>query len=95
MKKLKILYIADGNSLHDLKWISYFSAQQNKFNCYLLCESISEISNELERESAPRTADEPELHDTGTEMAVRTSSAGVLKRLYEDCPCRRPCPRWR
>ena len=46
MKKLKILYIADGNSLHDLKWISYFSAQQNKFSCYLLCESISELSNE-------------------------------------------------
>ena len=27
MKKLKILYIANGNSIHDLKWISYFSEQ--------------------------------------------------------------------
>jgi hypothetical protein len=42
---------------------------------------ISEISNELERESALRNADEPELHDTGEpEMSVRTRSAGVLKR---------------
>ena len=46
MKKQKILYIADGNSLHDIKWISYFSAQQKKFDCYLLCESIWELSNE-------------------------------------------------
>jgi glycosyltransferase involved in cell wall biosynthesis len=46
MKKQKILYIADGNSLHDIKWISHFSAQQNKFSCYLLCESISKLSKE-------------------------------------------------
>lgn len=46
MKKLKILYIANGNSIHDLKWISYFSEQVEKYNCYLLCDTLCELSAE-------------------------------------------------
>ena len=46
MKKLKILYIANGNSIHDLKWISYFSEQVEKYSCYLLCDILCEISEE-------------------------------------------------
>ena len=44
MKKLKILYIANGNSIHDLKWISYFSEQQDNYSCYLLCDTLCELS---------------------------------------------------
>ena len=46
MKKFKILYIANGNSIHDLKWISYFSEQEEKYSCYLLCDILCEISEE-------------------------------------------------
>lgn len=46
MKKLKILYIANGNSIHDLKWISYFSEQVEKYYCYLLCDTLCELSAE-------------------------------------------------
>ena len=46
MKKLKILYIANGNSIHDLKWISYFSKQEENYSCYLLCDTLCEISEE-------------------------------------------------
>lgn len=46
MKKLKILYIANGNSIHDLKWISYFSEQPEKYSCYLLCDTLCELSEE-------------------------------------------------
>ena len=46
MKKFKILYIANGNSIHDLKWISYFSEQPEKYSCYLLCDTLCELSEE-------------------------------------------------
>ena len=46
MKKLKILYIANGNSIHDLKWISYFSEQPEKYSCFLLCDTLCELSEE-------------------------------------------------
>ena len=46
MKKLKILYIANGNSIHDLKWISYFSEQVENYSCYLLCDTLCELSEE-------------------------------------------------
>jgi glycosyltransferase involved in cell wall biosynthesis len=44
MKKQKILYIANGNSIHDLKWITYFSEQTEKYSCYLLCDTLCELS---------------------------------------------------
>jgi hypothetical protein len=43
MKK-KIVYIADGNSFHDVKWIKYFSKQTENYKCYILSESSSIIS---------------------------------------------------
>lgn len=46
MKKLKILYIANGNSIHDLKWISYFSEQEENYSCYLLCDTLCELSEQ-------------------------------------------------
>ena len=46
MKKFKILYIANGNSIHDLKWISYFSEQPEKYSCFLLCDTLCELSEE-------------------------------------------------
>ena len=46
MKKQKILYIANGNSIHDIKWISYFSKQPEKYSCYLLCETLCELSEQ-------------------------------------------------
>ena len=44
MKKQKILYIANGNSIHDIKWITYFSEQTEKYSCYLLCDTLCELS---------------------------------------------------
>jgi hypothetical protein len=44
MTKKKILYIADGNSFHDIKWIKYFSKQTEKYKCYILTDSSSLIS---------------------------------------------------
>ena len=46
MKKQKILYIANGNSIHDLKWITYFSEQTEKYSCYLLCDTLCELSEQ-------------------------------------------------
>jgi glycosyltransferase involved in cell wall biosynthesis len=46
MKKFKILYIANGNSIHDLKWISYFSEQEENYSCYLLCDTLCELSEQ-------------------------------------------------
>ncbi len=50
MKAHKIVYIANGNSIHDIKWISYFSEQKEKFFCYLLCDTLCEISSETRAE---------------------------------------------
>ncbi len=46
MKKKKILYIANGNIIHDIKWISYFSEQPEKYKCYLLCDTLCELSEQ-------------------------------------------------
>ena len=37
MQSKNILYIADPNSIHDFKWISFFS-QKDNFNCFLIGE---------------------------------------------------------
>lgn len=37
MQSKNILYIANPNSIHDFKWISFFS-QRGEFNCYLIGE---------------------------------------------------------
>jgi len=37
MQSKNILYIADPNSIHDFKWISFFS-QKDDFNCFLIGE---------------------------------------------------------
>ena len=37
MQSKNILYIADPNSIHDFKWISFFS-QREDFKCYLTGE---------------------------------------------------------
>ena len=42
----KILYIANPESIHDLKWISFFSIQPEEFTCYLLSETEQKISLE-------------------------------------------------
>ena len=44
MSKKTILYIANGNSIHDVKWMTYFSEQTEKYSCYLLCDTLCELS---------------------------------------------------
>lgn len=46
MTKKKILYIANGNIIHDIKWITYFSEQTEKYSCYLLCDTLCELSEQ-------------------------------------------------
>lgn len=50
MKVQTIVYIANGNSIHDIKWISYFSEQNEKYSCYLLCDTLCEISSQTKAE---------------------------------------------
>lgn len=50
MKRQKIVYIANANSIHDIKWISYFSEQNESFSCYLLCDTLCEISSQTRTE---------------------------------------------
>jgi glycosyltransferase involved in cell wall biosynthesis len=40
MTRKKILFIANGNNIHDIKWISYFSSQTDRYKCYLLCDTL-------------------------------------------------------
>jgi glycosyltransferase involved in cell wall biosynthesis len=54
MKAQKIIYIANGNSIHDLKWISYFSSQKEKYDCYLLCDTLCELSTQTKLELASK-----------------------------------------
>lgn len=42
----KILYIANPESIHDIKWISYFSLRNEEYTCYLLSEKEQDISTE-------------------------------------------------
>lgn len=45
MRKTKILYIADANSFHDIKWIKYFSNQTEKYKCFIVSENTIVISD--------------------------------------------------
>ncbi len=54
MSKQKILYIANGNSIHDVKWISFFSNQGETFSCYLLCDTLCVLSEQTKRELAQK-----------------------------------------
>ena len=44
MTPKKILFIANGNSIHDIKWITYFSVQTEKYKCFLLCDTLCFLS---------------------------------------------------
>jgi glycosyltransferase involved in cell wall biosynthesis len=46
VKKQKILYIANGNSIHDVKWMSFFSTQQEQYSCFLLCDTLCLLNEE-------------------------------------------------
>ncbi len=46
MSKKKILYIANGNSIHDVKWMSYFSEQTEHYQFFLLVDSLNPMSQE-------------------------------------------------
>lgn len=46
MRRKKVLYIANGNSIHDVKWMSYFSAQTEHYQCFLLVDSLNPLSQE-------------------------------------------------
>jgi glycosyltransferase involved in cell wall biosynthesis len=50
----KILFIANGNSIHDIKWITYFSEQDEKYTCYLLCDTLCIISEQTAKELAEK-----------------------------------------
>lgn len=42
----KIVYFANANSIHDIKWISYFSEKPAEYSCYLQCDSDCKIDSE-------------------------------------------------
>lgn len=46
MSKKTILYIANGNSIHDVKWMTYFSEQTEHYQCFLLVDSLNPLSQE-------------------------------------------------
>jgi len=46
MKTKKILYLANGNSIHDIKWISFFADQTEKYSCFLLCDTLCILSDQ-------------------------------------------------
>jgi glycosyltransferase involved in cell wall biosynthesis len=46
MSKRKILYIANGNSIHDVKWMTYFSEQTKNYHCFLLVDTLNPLSQE-------------------------------------------------
>lgn len=54
MSTQKILYIANGNSIHDVKWISFFSNQAETFSCYLLCDALCVLSEQTKKELAQK-----------------------------------------
>ena len=37
MTKMNILFLADPNSIHDIKWITNFNT---KYNCYLISRDV-------------------------------------------------------
>lgn len=46
MKKKKLLYIANGNSIHDIKWISFFSDRTDEYTCFLMCDTLCELTDQ-------------------------------------------------
>ena len=46
MSKKTILYIANGNSIHDVKWMTFFSEQTENYHCFLLVDSLNPLSQE-------------------------------------------------
>jgi glycosyltransferase involved in cell wall biosynthesis len=50
----KILYIANGNSIHDVKWISFFSNQIDTYRCYLICDTLCNLSEQTRKELAEK-----------------------------------------
>lgn len=40
----KILFIGDGNCIHNFKWMSFFSNQVEKYSCFLICENLCLLS---------------------------------------------------
>jgi hypothetical protein len=44
--KKRILYICAPNSIHDIKWMSYFSVQQDKYEVFAIYENSIKLSNE-------------------------------------------------
>lgn len=46
MSNKKILYIDNENSIHDVKWITYFSVQAEKYHCFLLVDALNRLSQE-------------------------------------------------
>jgi glycosyltransferase involved in cell wall biosynthesis len=45
--KINILYIADPNSIHNIKWMSYFAEKSAIYNIFLCCESREHPSDQL------------------------------------------------
>lgn len=54
MKTKKILYLANGNSIHDIKWISFFADQKEKYSCFLLCDTLCILSDQTKAELSER-----------------------------------------
>jgi glycosyltransferase involved in cell wall biosynthesis len=46
----KILFIGDGNCIHNFKWISFFSNQVERYSCFLICENLCHISEKTKLE---------------------------------------------
>jgi glycosyltransferase involved in cell wall biosynthesis len=50
----KIVYFADPNSIHDIKWISYFSEKESEYICYIQCDTNCKIDEKTKLELAAK-----------------------------------------
>jgi len=81
-----ILYICTPNSIHDIKWMSYFSDRSGKFKVYATYES----NNPLNAEDKNRLSELgiellPALHSFSVSSPVKTfQSIRLLKRLIKE-----------
>jgi glycosyltransferase involved in cell wall biosynthesis len=50
----KIIYFADPNSIHDIKWISYFSTKNEGYMCYIQCDTNCKIDEKTKLELATK-----------------------------------------
>lgn len=50
----KIIYFADPNSIHDIKWISYFSSKNEAYKCYIQCDTNCKIDEKTKLELAAK-----------------------------------------